>query len=232
MTLEATTSQHVRSSPPREAPARHAQRPNRVVLAIAIVALLGMIAAIVMTRWGTGLSTDSMTYLRAAEMFENGYGIVQPGPAGEIASPHFPPLYPLAISALTFGDVPPRVTARWLNVALLVVNVVLIALVAQRATGHTAATIVAAALFAAANTLIELHIWAWSEPLFLALMMSSLLLLTSGLARSSWRLLLLAALATAAAALTRYAGVAVIGARALGVLLLGPWTFRRRLVTS
>jgi 4-amino-4-deoxy-L-arabinose transferase-like glycosyltransferase len=202
------------------------------VVAIVLIALVAGGMMSVMTRWGAGLTTDSLTYLRAAALFERGYGLVQPDPAGQLASPHFPPLYPLVISALTFDGGRLATTARWLNVSLLMLNVCLIGALAWRASGSRGAAVAASALLAASSPLLELHVWAWSEPMFLASMMVALLLLSRALSAGSRRALLLAALATGAGCATRYAGIALIAGGCLGILVLAPWTIRRRLLAA
>src|SRR5688572_25902921 len=94
------------------------RRATWAIVAVVALAILAAVAVTLATRWGVGLSSDSITYLRMAAMFERGHGIIDAGDGRQLASPHFPPLYPLCLSTLTFGDALADIPAGWLNVAL------------------------------------------------------------------------------------------------------------------
>lgn len=198
---------------------------------IGIIAVLASLAIVRATQWGAGLSPDSVTYIGMAKLFERGVGIIDIGNGRGLATSHYPPMYPLVLSALNVRGVELRETARWLNVVLAGVNVLLVAALAWQATGRRGPALAAAALAACSIALLELHAWVWTEPMFLTFMMTALLLLAAAISRPRSRALLVAAaLATAAAALTRYAGISLIAATALGVFLLRPGSLRQRLI--
>jgi 4-amino-4-deoxy-L-arabinose transferase-like glycosyltransferase len=198
---------------------------------IGAIAVLASLAIVQATQWGAGLSPDSVTYLGMAKLFERGLGIIDIGNGRGLATSHYPPMYPLVLSALNVDGIQLRETARWLNVVLAGVNVMLVAALAWRATGQRGPAVAAAALAACSIALLDLHAWVWTEPMFLAFMSSALLLMGSAIARPDSRALLIAAaLATAAAALTRYAGISLIAATTLGVILLRRGVLRQRIV--
>ena len=206
-----------------------------VIIVLLAAAGAGWVIAATLA-WGLGVSPDSVTYLATAEQFAQGWGFVPHGEANELATPHFPPLFPMVLAALTAGNDDLRVVARWLQVALIAVNVVLVALLGTRAAGRVGG-LVAALLVAANGVVLDAHSWLLSEPMAIAFTFAALLLLADGLAPAAARnrrrwLLLGAALATAAACLTRYAAISLIAAGALAIVTAPVGAWRQRLVDA
>ena len=206
----------------------------------AVIALLAAAAAgwvVAATHaWGLGVSPDSVAYLTTAEQFSRGAGFIPLADGNDLATPHFPPLFPMVLAALSIRNDDLRVAARWLQVALMAVNVVLVALLGARAAGRAGA-FVAALLVASNDAMLEAHSWLLSEPMAIAFMLAALLLLADGLAPTASRkarryLLLGAALATAAACLTRYAAISLIAAGALSIAFAAHVAWRRRLLDA
>src|SRR5688500_11395434 len=135
---------------------------------VVAIALLASVLLTLITRWGAGLSPDSVTYLRMADLFERGGGLIYPAENRGLATSHYPPMYPLTVAALNLDGMRLRHTARWVNVLLVAVNVVLVGALAWRATGRRGAALAAAALACSSMALLEVHAWVWTEPMFLA----------------------------------------------------------------
>lgn len=189
---------------------------------LGIFALLGAGLVLVSTsRYGAGISPDSVGYLSVAQNFLDGKGLVT---FEGLPLSYHPPLYPLllALCARIFGT-QPLALAHLLNAALYAAIVYL--------SGHLALRYVersrllawlAAASFVIAQPVLDVAVWAWSEPLFLILLLLVLVCLQRYWERGDAGSLLLTALFVGLACLTRYVGVVVAGAVGVSILAFAP----------
>ena len=207
---------------------RHSQ------LLIAIACLVSAVAVLLATARGIGLSPDSLQYLAASENAAAGNGLMTFGWEGE-PTPlrHFPPGYPVLLAPAYQLRVSPHAFARWSNVALFVLTILLAAAITRRiAPQSTWAPAVVAVASAFAHDLVVVHSMAWSEPLYLTLSLAGVLALGTGIDRRRIGLLVLAAIAAACAALVRFVGIANIAALGLAILLWWPGSPWRRVSTA
>ena len=210
-------------------PPRPAHRAPAAWLAL-LAALGGVLMLAQATRHGVGITPDSVVYLEAAQNLAAGRGLATADEGAELRPlTHFPPGYPVAIALVAgMGPAFPD-AARWLALALLGANVVLVALlIARSAPGARWLPAIGAGLVAGSPEMAMLHGAALSEPLFLLLGFSGLLLLARHLEQPGNAALLAAALAIGLAALTRYIGLALVGTGLLAVLLPPNLPARRR----
>ena len=155
---------------------------------------------------GIGLSTDSVNYIRLArDIAENGFAFLSHG-----NFVHWPPFYPilLALGAkVTHSD--PLLTARWLNFLIAWLTVGLVGKSAAQFTKNHA-TIIFVSLLASFSIPLQ-FVWgyAWTEPLFILLVLAILYLLNSSEEWSFSKTLLLSLLLSLAV-MTRYIGVVLI----------------------
>ncbi len=208
---------------------------SRVVLLIAF--LTGLCAG-----WGVlelteppgpGLDPDAVSYLGAGISAAHGYGFRIPegpwnAPDTTSALAHFPPGFPALIATGVRAGLDARNAARFIQAASAAIAAIAVSLTAGVAGGPLAA-LTAAVLVLLTPAMIVVHASVLSEPLFLALVASFTLVMArtppggSNLGGSDpgaplRRLALLTVLA-AAAALVRYAGLALVGAIGLDTLL-------------
>jgi hypothetical protein len=184
----------------------------------ATIALVVVIAAggLTLQRWATrlgiGLSSDSSKYVRYARTIAGREPPPAPGEVNEFLV-HYPPLYPIAIAAGAFMYPDTTHACRALQSALLAANIIAISLlsssmVAQRNRLFAAAG--ASALFVAFRPTFTVHLWAWSEPLFIFLTFATLWLFAAN-ARAGSRLVpAIAGWSAALAIFTRYAGLSLV----------------------
>src|SRR5947209_4678030 len=124
------------------------------------------------SRYGIGVSPDSAHYIGAARSLAAGHGLSFNGDAFT----HWPPVYPLALAAFGAIHVEPLQAARVLAAALIAINSILVACVIGAANGRLDVRAVLGALvFVLTPELLLAHTMAWSEPLFYALSLLSLL---------------------------------------------------------
>jgi hypothetical protein len=170
-----------------------------------------------------GVWHDDGVYLLTAKALATGEGLVYDGVVGSPPAVKFPPLYPglLAILWLGLGGIGPvTLVATCLNLGFLAGAAALFAKALHEATGLSARVSGGAALlgFISADVLRTAMV-PLSEPLFLLLVMASLALWpragpgSARGARIGMAILLVATVAT------RGAGLAVVGALALALLL-------------
>jgi len=164
-----------------------------------------------------GVTNDDGMYVILAKSLATGHGYRWLNLPGTPAAIHFPPGYPafLALLWLLWPSFPANVVLFKLANALLMAVVAAGVFVSVRQRLRMSDTAAAALTFGATLgiPMLTLSTIVMSEPLFLALLLPSLLLAerVAGDERSSVRDLVLLALLTAAATLVRTHGIALIG---------------------
>jgi len=202
-------------------------------LPVGVAALAAAALILISTRWGVGASPDSVVYLGTARNVVAGRGLTVPY-GSEVDRPltFYPPLYPAVLAGLGLAAGDPVAAARWLAAGLFCANVLLAGLLAGWRGAAPWQPLAAAGLLLTAPTMVGLHSMAWSEPLFLGLGFGGLLLLARTLEQGDWAALVLAGAALGLALLTRYAGLAFVGAGCLALVLFSDEPWRARLVRA
>ena len=192
-------------------------------VALGVLSLAGFALLLLATRWGIGITYDSVGYIAVARSFLNRHDY----PTWLYPAGHWPPLLPGALAAIGALGLNPEVGARWLNACLFGANVALAGTMVARYAGSLGwSALLASFLMLTSQDMLLIHSMAWSEPLFIFFVLLAILLLADYLDRASPALLAGSAGMTACAFLTRYLGGTLVVAGALGLLLLG----RRRLL--
>lgn len=196
------------------------------VLYFVIAATAGVVLFL-FTPLGLGKSPDSIAYFKGAQGMLTGHGF-------SYMSGQWPPLYPMAIatSALVLHQ-DLIVAARVLQATLFASNFLLIAYIFRRfACAPNLLACVSAGVLCLHPVMMHIHFYAWSEPLFIALIFANMLVLSNLLKKPldlHWALL--PAFLSGLALLTRFVGVAMIATNCF-VLLWVFWseTKRRRIM--
>jgi 4-amino-4-deoxy-L-arabinose transferase-like glycosyltransferase len=203
------------------------------IIAIIVIAIVGVGAMMYYTRTGAGVRGDSVRYVMLARNMLEGKGYSRISGGGEIyPETGFAPFFSVVLSILGIfgGDL--FAAGRFLNLALFGTNIFLAAYLLLRSTRSGGAALIGAGLFIAADNIFTWHAWLMSEPLFIFLTLVTLLALLEYVMRDRVPWLLLAALTTAAASLTRYVGVSLIPTGGIVILLLSKGDIKRRLARS
>ncbi len=202
-------------------------------LALGIVACLALAGAALVawaTPLGPSVGSDSVAYLLSAESLLSGDGLGIRYASGDFfpLSPHFPPAYSLGLTVAGIFDRDLTADARWINVLAfgLLVAIVGAAPILLAADSPLGIMLSVVALSSAA--LLRQFAAAMSEPLFILLATFGMFLLAASLIGARRATFYGAAFALAAAALTRYIGLAFVGAGGLSVLSLGEAGWGRR----
>jgi 4-amino-4-deoxy-L-arabinose transferase-like glycosyltransferase len=200
-------------------------------LVLGLIALLAIWIVKVSTPVGLGLNDDSIAYIAGARGILQGIGYRQIWLVNSLeAITHFPPGYSTALAALGLLGLDPLRGARLLNTLLFGANAVLLGLLGWKMTSSRIAGAIIALLFVSNSTLLGIHIYALSEPLYLFLSLIAFLCLAYWFetGRSAW--LIGAGMLVGLAYLTRYAGLALIATFGLALMLLHR-TWRHRILS-
>ena len=185
------------------------------------------IAAVVMILWGTqnygvSVSPDGKTYLYYAGELAKG---------NQIDLTVFPPLYPALLAALSsMASIEPFRAARLINAFLFGLTIFFSGLFYKRTLNASLLFLVLAVMSVmVAIPLLPLFLGAYSEPLFIVLVLLALICLDSYLRRPGWRQLIVGAVALGLACATRYAGVIFIFSWALSILVFTKSPFKKKI---
>lgn len=178
------------------------------LILVALALFAGFIVLNATSRYGIGLSQDSVEYIAAATNLTAGNGLL--GLEG-FPSTMWPPLYPAVLALLMWLlKVDVLVVARYLNVVLTMLVVLLAGIYARQLRMSSIAGLAVAAFTAWGFQLVAARIMAWTEPLFLFFVILAIIALNRYVTHSGAYALILFALATSLAAVTRYIGIILI----------------------
>jgi hypothetical protein len=181
---------------------RDARLPLLVLLVLASLAGAGVLA--VSIRAGPGVTPDSVSYLAAAVSLRDGAELR--GPDGEpfVA---FPPLLPALLSPAAEGRAGAVDAARVVNAASYGLIVFLTGWLVLRLTGSGVYAVLAATAAALSRPVVDSALHVWSESLFTALCMATLMALAKGWRRQSRTWYVVAGALAGLAAIARYVGL-------------------------
>lgn len=197
---------------------------------VALALLAGYIVYNATAVYGVGLSQDSVVYMAAAENLAAGRGLLA---MDGTPITLWPPLYPATLALLLrlFGaDV--LVSARVINVILAALVVLLTGVYARQLRLAPIFGLGAAAMTAWAYPIVATRIMTWSEPPFVFFVLLSLMALTRYITHRQLSALIIFAVTTALAALTRYVGVVLIPIGLLVYLAYSQGRWATRLATA
>jgi len=201
----------------------------KIILYI-VIALMGCLLILWFTRNGRGVTGDAVHYMDGARNLLAGRGYsrsVGDGTTKPITG--FPPAFSGAIALFTLFIRDVLQAGRWLNALLFGVNIWLMGWLSYRLTKSWIVGLLASLFALAFRDAILSHAWVMSEALYIALTLVGFLLLSMYWERQRRRWLVLAGLAAGLSVLTRYVGLALVGAVGLGLLLFGQPGWKRRL---
>jgi hypothetical protein len=206
---------------------------QRRVLAVATLAAIGIaiLASVLATPYGLGVTPDSLLYLHAAGSLRQGLGLVVPAYDGSLVPlTHYPPLFPatLALASIAGGiDLPSA--ARTVSLIVAAGNILAVTIATHAFTRSGGAAAATAFVMALSVDMLFLNTAIWSDGQFVLLEVVCLVLTTNYLQGRGYRYLVLGALTAALACLSRWAGGTTVITATLAIVLLGPGSVRRRL---
>jgi len=186
---------------------------NRVILILSLIAILGMGIVSVFTRHGPGVSGDSVTYVMGAENLVAGNGFSRIEGSGEIEPiSGFPPFYSLFLTPVVMLENNSYVISGLLNIGLMGLNTLMIMYIIYRSTNSVWPSIFSGLVLISSDAIVQTHGWVLSEPLYLTLLLLSVLTLLRYIRQRGFAWLILLGVITAVASLTRYTGFVLLPA--------------------
>jgi len=194
-----------------------------ILAAIILISIIGGTVAVYSTANGPWGYTDSVEYISTARSLLDGRGLgyYQGNGNFDYVTIH-PPFYSLVLSAIGLLGINLVVAARWLNVISFVLVIFITGWMFFRFSRVPAMGIIASALMCAFPGMVSMFSSSMSEPLFIFLVLLQGLCLLVYLEKKKSYLLALTALAVGLASLNRSAGLAMLGAGAVSILLFAP----------
>jgi Dolichyl-phosphate-mannose-protein mannosyltransferase len=207
--------------------------PRKWVIAfLGLIGLMGSLLLWYSTPLGIGVGYDSVYYLGSANSLLQGFGLGRFDAFGNfIPLTHFPSLYSLTLAAggfLLHGDT--VLAGRLVATISFGCLIFLVGWLVYTYSGSPLPSFLTAGIILFSSILLDVHLEAMSEPLFLLLMLTSLYLVERYLAREKMWVLVVAGLVAGFSFLTRYIGISVVAAGVLAVLFLSKKPGGRRLL--
>jgi len=186
-----------------------------------VVAAIGAAAVWFGTSNGVGVSIDSMSYVRGAENIArtNRYAVIS-DEGGLQNVDHWPPLYSISIAIPIFAGVSTMESVRSVNALSFFALLYLSALLVRRlSSGAAVVPVLAIICILAAPDIVRNHVMAWSETLFIPLLLLGLLKMLDYFSSNRMRDLLFASVCFGLAVIGRYSGAAFIVGGAASLIL-------------
>lgn len=173
---------------------------------------------------GIGISPDSVSYIKAAARFRQGGGLAS-------LPNHWPPLYPIMLSALSLLSFDTLSVFKLFHSVLYGLNIFLIPyLCIPKSDNQNTVRLLFSLFLLASPQFFLVHQMAWSESPFLTLCFSGLAILHNN--PNSRKTIYLSASLLGLAMLTRYIGIYFIAMGALALLLVSDGSAYQRLKKS
>ncbi|MCK5708382.1 MAG: glycosyltransferase family 39 protein [Candidatus Aureabacteria bacterium] len=209
-------------------------KKNSAVKAILLLfSILGSILILFSTRWGIGITPDSITYILSAENIAKGKGFAVLLNNKELMPvTHYPPLFPFILSFLSKLNLSIIQASVLLNVSLLCSTVFLSGYFIYKSTSSLAFTVICQVLIFSFLDFQVIHAMALSEPLFIFLCLATILSFIKYLEKGSSFVLIFTAVLSSMAFLTRYAGISLFFACLAGIFILDKINWKKRIKNS
>jgi 4-amino-4-deoxy-L-arabinose transferase-like glycosyltransferase len=194
---------------------------------------LGIVGAIFMgwlTPFGVGIYVDSLYYISSARNLIAGIGMGRVTGLGDFKPmTHYPPFYSIVSAFFHMLGLPELTTARWISILSFGLSIVLVGLIIYQRSHSKFFSVFSAILILLSNPILRNFSWAMTEPLYIVLMLFSLLFFGLYLGNSLRHWLILAAIFTSLALFTRYVGFALVGALCIVLILNRQQTWHSRI---
>lgn len=202
------------------------------ILGFSIFSISVVLIWIGSSTYGLGLTTDSFSYINAAICFRNEFRFCD----GEIVFSQWPPLLPVILALL--GDSYEEIASRasylqaGLFGALTIFTFFSIREIANKSSRQDWLALFGGVLVVTSFPIFRVGIMVWSELLFIFLSLVSLFLVYRYIRDNNLKLFCISILLSALPPMTRYIGITVPVAGALGILFFSQEDFKKRFFKS
>lgn len=201
------------------------------VVLIGLIAITGIASVIYYTRYGPGLSSDSVAYIQGALNLKNGHGYARfSGEDKLVPITGFPPVYSAVLASLSLVGMDVVSAGRVLNAFLFGVNVILVGLLIFFNTRSLWASLLGCMLGMGFWGMVLTHAWLMSEALFILWMLLGFYIFNLYIENKHSLLIILVGILAALSVLTRYAGLSLVATFALSILLFSRQSWKKRII--
>lgn len=196
---------------------------------ITILGITGIgIILLVTHNYGAGLSPDSTAYIAVARNMAEGKGFLMSNGDPFIL---WPPLFPALLGAVDYlFRIDPLISARIINSILFGLIVYLSGvLFLKKLTSSISFAFLCTIYIITSNQLVEVSLWALTEPLFICFVLLYLIYFDSYLIKKDTTSLILLSFSVALACLTRYIGIILIITGIISILLFRKDYFKAKI---
>jgi Dolichyl-phosphate-mannose-protein mannosyltransferase len=203
---------------------------TQITLLLAPIGIAGAAFMGWLTPFGVGIYVDTLYYVTSARNLLAGIGMGRVTGLG-VYKPmtHYPPFYSLVLAFFEACGVSALEAARWISIVAFSASIILVGLIVYQRTRSRVFSLLASLLVISSNVVLRTYSWALSEPLYMLLLLLSVLLLIFYLRTFHRRWLVLAAVSASLTLLTRYVGFSLVGAMCLPLLITRRQSWPRRL---
>ena len=224
MSIPSTTRPKIRFS------SLFAKEWTQITLLLAPIGIAGAAFMGWLTPFGVGIYVDTLYYISSARNLIAGIGFGRISGLG-VFKPYisFPPLYSLVLAFFQLLGLPALSAARWISIIAFGLSVILVGLIVYQRTNSRSFSLFCSILTLLSNPILHNFSWAMTEPLYIVLMLASLFLFASYFHTPLRRWLILTAIFASLAFLTRFIGIALVGALCLALILNRQIAWHRRM---
>lgn len=209
--------------------------PNtfRLSLLLGIIGIIGIIVLWQATGTQVAVSQDSEVYLEGANQInKDGSFAIEVNDQLE-AITRYPPLYSFLLALFSQFGLQIITAAAILNFILFAANIFLAGYIFYRITGGNITwSLIFALTVLVAWPIIDIHVWAWPEPLIIFLMNLGFLTLAEFFNKPRINTFLLAALWLALAPMARYSGIIALIVGSLSIIFYFNFDLNRRMISA
>ena len=192
-----------------------------ILAVIILLSILGGIIDIYATAKGPWGYNDPVEYIATAHSLDAGQGLGYVQGHGRFSPIKIhPPFYSLVLAAIGLFKANLIVASRWLNIIAFVACIFMAGWIFYRYSRAPALGIITSALLLAFPNMIWMFSSAYSEPLFILLILSGGLCLVAYLHKERLSLFIASAILIGLVSATRYAGIAMVASGTASVLML------------
>lgn len=196
-------------------------------LILSLLALSGIFLILYATPQGMGLFDDSIAYIAGARSILSGQGYREAWLASNQPVTHFPPGFSSVLALVGISGLDPLRGTRFVNALIFGANIFMLGIIGWRMTKSKVIGGALAFLFLVNGQLFRVHTTAMSEPLYIFFTLAAFISFWHYFSSGNNKFLVLSAILTAFAYLTRYAGLALLATFLVSLFILHP-TWRKR----
>ncbi len=194
---------------------------GRLLLVLLLAsAVVGVSILLASTPHGLGVSDDSVIYIGAARNLVDGRGLSRlEGDGSAEPITHYPPGYPLALAGWLAAGGSLAAGARLITIVSFLISILFVGLLTWELTQSTVLSLLPSLLLALSPIALDVHVWAMSEPLFVAFTLMALWALARYLAGGRALYLYGSALILGFGWLSRYVGYTLLATSILSLAM-------------